>query len=255
MIRIFAFLGAIIFALSPVLASAQNYPPVAEEPTYEYVQQAAAMTYDGTTLTLEGVAPSTIFFSDRPYRLSGQVDAATFAKLWDSPSGPFSRVPPNAAISVLGATGYSPAIVELTSASTDGNNMKYGIKVISGTVPANAEGIALFVDHGPRVRGASGHVGYYPYHPVPGPYCYHAPQAPECRYRPYHPYHPYYPPYPYYPYYHPGAAFAAGAAVGAAAASKPTTVYVYPIPSGPLPAQCHINSNHTRMICSVPISQ
>lgn len=250
--RQFALLSAMLLAFIPGLAMAQTVnQPVPAPPSYEYVQQASSLQYDGQSLTLQGVAPSTIFFSDHPYRLTGQVDTATFANLWTAPNGPFASNPPNAAISVLGQTGVSPAIVELTSASADGASVTYGVKVLSGEIPASAENIALFVDHGPRpVNG----VHYYPYHPIPGPYCYHAPQAPECHYRPYHPYHPYHPYYPY-PYYHPGAAFAAGAAVGAAAASKPTTVYVYPLPSGPLPAQCHINSNHTRMICSVPISQ
>jgi hypothetical protein len=252
--RICALIGAMLLVVAPGMALAdhtgQPVAAVPEPPSYEYVQQASFLQYDGTTLTLNGVAPSTIFFSDRPYRLTGQVDTATFTGLWAN--GPFAQDPPNAAISVLGETGAAPAIVELTSAAADGTTVKYGVKVLSGKLPDSAQNIAVFVDHGPRPyqRPVSG-AHYYPYHPIPGPYCYHAPQAPECHYRPYHPYHPYYP--PYHPYYYPGAAFAAGAAVGAAAASKPTTVYVYPLPNGPLPAQCHINSNHTRMICSVPL--
>ncbi|MDA7946716.1 MAG: hypothetical protein MPJ78_04495 [Hyphomicrobiaceae bacterium] len=238
-------------------------------PTYEYVQQAASMKFDGKTLTLNGLAPSTIFFSDAPYRLAGAVDLKTFTGLWDG-NGPFANTPPNAALSVLGKPGDVPAIVELTSAQTDGNGIKYGVKTVSGKLPDSAENVALFIDHarfhgGPRagvLRVGNTHVGYvrHPYHPLPGPYCYHAPQAPECHYlHPYHPIHPYYPWYrPYYPY-HPAAvagAAAAGAAVGAAVASQPQpVVYVYPIPSGPLPANCYINSSHTRMICSVPIKQ
>lgn len=232
-------------------------------PTYEYVQQAASMTFDGTTMTLSGLAPSTIFFSDAPYRLAGAVDLKTFTNLWQG-SGPFASAPPNAAVSVLGKTDEAPVIVELTSAQADGSGIKYGVKAISGKLPDSAENVALFIDHvrgwaGPRAGGArigNTRVGYYhPYHPLPGPYCYHDPQAPECHYlHPYHPYHPYYRRYPYYPWGVAGAA-AAGAAVGAAAATPAQpVVYVYPIPSGPLPANCYINSSHTRMICSVPIN-
>ncbi|MEM8743023.1 MAG: hypothetical protein AAGF14_00135 [Pseudomonadota bacterium] len=242
-------------------------------PTYEYVQQAASMKFDGKTLTLSGVAPSTIFFSDAPYRLAGAVDLKTFTGLWDG-NGPFAGSPPNAALSVLGKTGEAPAVIELTSAKADGNGITYGVKTISGKLPESAENVSLFIDHvhgyiGPRAgafRIGNTHVGYvrhpyHPYHPLPGPYCYHAPQAPECHYlHPYHPIHPYYPYYrPYYHPYHPAAvagAAAAGAAVGAAVASQPQPVtYVYPIPTGPLPANCYINSSHTRMICSVPIKQ
>ncbi|MEX3008045.1 hypothetical protein [Hoeflea sp. TYP-13] len=266
MYRLSALFGAVLLALSPGLALAQQggQPvPVMPTPAYEYVQQASSMQYDGTTLTLQGVAPSTIFFSDRPYRLTGQVATGMFADLWNSPDGPFASDPPNAAISVLGKTDEAPAIVELTSAKVDGTSVQYGVKVLSGKLPESAENVAMFVDHGPRLQNhpASGHpVGYYPYHPyhpyhpVPGPYCYHAPQDPECHYHPYHPYPPY--PPPYHPYYYPGAAFAAGAVVGAAAASsnQPQQTYIYPIPAGPIPAHCYINSNHTRMICSVPIN-
>ena len=242
-------------------------------PTYEYVQQAASMKFDGKTLTLSGVAPSTIFFSDAPYRAAGAVDLKSFAGLWEG-TGPFATTPPNAALSVLGKTNEAPAVIELTSAQADGNAVKYGVKTISGKLPESAENVSLFIDHarwhgGPRAgvfRVGNTHVGYvrHPYHPLPGPYCYHAPQAPECRYlHPYHPIHPYHPYYPYYrPYYHPyhpaavAGAAAAGAAVGAAVATQPQpVVYAYPIPTGPLPANCYINSSHTRMICSVPIKQ
>lgn len=234
-------------------------------PSYEYVQQAASMTFDGTNMTVEGLAPATIFFSDRPYRLTGQMDAQKFVDLWKSPNGPFAVDPPNAAVSVLGNVSEAPAIVELTSAEKSPTGIKYGVKVISGKLPDSASNIAIFVDAVHVRRVGPGYYGYrthpYYHHPVPGPYCYHAPQAPECRWH-VHPYHPYYPPYrpyhpyyPYYPYYpHPAAAFAAGAATGAAIASANQPTYIYPIPAGPIPAHCYINSNHTRMICSVPLN-
>lgn len=270
MYRLSALFGAALLALGAGLAHAQiaGQPapppmPAAPAPAYEYVQQASSMQYDGTTLTLQGIAPSTVFFSDRPYRLTGQMPIDYFAGLWDAPDGPFASDPPNAAISVLANSNEEPAIVELTSARVDGSNIHYGVKVLSGKLPENAENIAVFVDHGPRGYNhpASGHPAgynpyhpYHPYHPAPGPYCYHAPQDPACHHNPYHPYHPY--PPPYHPYYYPGAAFATGAMVGAAAASanQPQQTYVYPIPAGPIPANCYVNSNHTRMICSVPLN-
>ncbi|WP_136658559.1 hypothetical protein [Nitratireductor sp. XY-223] len=256
MYRLTALVGAVFLAFSPGLAQAQQPVPAAPAPSYEYVQQASSLQFDGTTLTLQGVSPSTVFFTDRPYRLTGLVSTGQFAELWNAPDGPFASNPPNAAVSVLGNIKDAPAIVELTSAEMDGVQVKYGVKVLSGELPESADNVALFVDHGPnphRQPVSGRHVGYYPYHPIPGPYCYHAPQDPECHYHPYHPYPPY-PPYPYHPYYYPGAAFAAGAAVGAAAASQPQATYIYPIPAGPIPAHCYINSAHTRMICSVPIN-
>lgn len=258
---------AILIGLNAASAQAQTTMQVNADPTpppaYDYVQQAAHMTFDGESLTLSGLSPAVLYFSERPYRVAGQVDNASFAAFWGEQAD-FSQVPPNAAVTFLGRTDTAPAVVELTSAKTEGSDIVYGVRVLQGNLPEAGEGVALFIDRGPRPRHvarqphsgiSSSHqsgVGFEPY----GPYCYHAPQDPRCRpYHPYKPYHPYYPPYPPHgPYYHPGAAYAAGVATGAAIANanKPT-YYYYPIPSGPLPPNCYINSQHTQMICTVPL--
>ncbi|POF32312.1 hypothetical protein [Roseibium marinum] len=239
-------------AQDPQPENADPSPP----PTYDYVQQAGAMSFDGSTLTLSDANTGVLFFSDRPYRLGGQVSNANFAGYWQADDG-FKGDPPNAVVSVLSEADKAPALVELTSASVEGASVVYGVKVLRGDLPESATGVALFIDHGPRPhQRATGTVGFEPY----GPYCYHSPQDPRCQawHHPYHPpHHPYYPPHqPYHPpYYHPDAAYAAGVATGAAMAnaSKPPAYYYYPIPTGPLPANCWINSQHTRMVCSVPL--
>lgn len=279
-----------VFAgLALTSAGAEETQPVKADPTpppeYDFVQQAGGMTFDGNRLTLTDANSGVLFFSDRPYRIGGQIPNAEFAGYWDLDEG-FKGDPPNAVVSVLSETGKAPALVELTAAKTEGASMVYDVKVLRGELPESASGVALFVDHGPRPRprravpphrGAPRHGGYPPPHhgggypppPPPhhpagfepyGPYCYHAPQDPRCQawHRPRHPYYPPYPPpyHPYGPYYHPGAAYAAGVAAGAAiagaAASQPT-YYYYPIPRGPLPPNCWINAQHTQMVCSVPL--
>ncbi len=112
MYRLAATVGAALFAVGTGLAQAQDASgapaavptPGAPAPVYEYVQQATAMQYDGTTLTLQGVSPSTVFFSDRPYRLAGQLPNQSFVDLWNAPDGPFASDPPNAALTVLSET-------------------------------------------------------------------------------------------------------------------------------------------------------
>lgn len=259
-----AVIGAGLFAgFAAAVAKAQpaNGDP-SPPPTYDFVQQAGEMQFAEGTLTLSGVAAGVLFFSDRPYRVGGQISNADFAAFWDKEDG-FKGDPPNAVVSILGETDKAPALVELNSAQSDGTSMRYGVTVLRGELPESAAGVALFVDrsarpyrHG-RAGAAPGAVGFEPY----GPYCYHAPQDPRCRAW-HHPYHPYYPPYypvhppygPYGPYYHPGA-YAAGVATGAAianAANRPP-YYYYPIPTGPLPPNCWINSQHTQMVCTVPL--
>jgi len=248
------------------VAQAQDAQPAAADPTppptYDFVQQAGEMSYDGSSLTLSDAITGVLFFSDRPYRVGGQISNSDFAGYWDADTG-FKGDPPNAVVSVLSKTDKAPALVELTSAKMEGSSVVYGVKVLRGDLPESAKGVALFIDrsarqphhrHGHTTATAPGSVGFEPY----GPYCYHAPQDPRCRAW-HHPYHPYYPPYhpyypPYGPYYHPGA-YAAGVATGAAIAnaSKQPTYYYYPIPTGALPPNCWINSQHTQMVCTVPL--
>ncbi|WP_420411312.1 hypothetical protein [Roseibium sp.] len=248
---------AICFTCGAASAQTATGGDPAPPPAYDYVQQAGSMTFDGKTLTLKDANTGVLFFSERPYRVGGQISNSDFSVYWED-GNTFNQVPPNAVVSVLSGTDKPPAMVELTSATTEGSTVVYGVKVLRGELPENATGIALFIDHGskPRHRHMAaapqqGAVGFEPY----GPYCYHAPQDPKCRAW-HHPYHPYYPPYPPYgPYYHPGAAYAAGVATGAAIANanKQPVYYYYPIPSGPLPPNCWINSQHTQMVCPVPI--
>lgn len=260
--------AGLIAGLTAVGAQAQEAQPVNADPTppptYDFVQQAGEMSFDGTSLTLTDANTGVLYFSDRPYRVGGQISNADFSGFWDTDDG-FKGNPPNAVVSVLSQTDKAPALVELTSAKTDGSSVVYGVKVLRGELPDSAKGVALFIDrsarphnrHHGKTATAPGSVGFEPY----GPYCYHSPQDPRCRAW-HHPYHPYYPPYrpyppypPYGPYYHPGAAYAAGVATGAAIANanQQPVYYYYPIPTGPLPPNCWINSQHTQMVCTVKL--
>ena len=47
-----------------------------------FVQTSRGMSSDGTTLTLNDVTPSTLYFSDRPKRVVGHMSTADFVVLW-----------------------------------------------------------------------------------------------------------------------------------------------------------------------------
>jgi hypothetical protein len=47
-----------------------------------FVQTAHGITSDGKTLVLEGVTPSTLYFSDRPQRVVGHMMTSDFVNLW-----------------------------------------------------------------------------------------------------------------------------------------------------------------------------
>ncbi|MEM0909265.1 MAG: hypothetical protein AAGJ94_18015, partial [Pseudomonadota bacterium] len=164
-----ALLALVSLAAGPAVAQSdviQGGPLPA--PSYDFVQQASSMTYDGTTMTLSGIAPATVFFSDRPYRMTGQLTNQQFVALWQGNGGTFVGDPPNAAVSVLSNTTTAPAIVELRSAALNGDSLSYDVTVLSGELPRSADNIALFIDrghfggggfHGGGFRGGGFHGG------------------------------------------------------------------------------------------------
>jgi hypothetical protein len=143
-----------------------------------FVQNSVAGSYDGKTLTLTGVGP-TVFFSDRPQRVTGQVRTAEFISHWDKGSDNFGENPPNASLSIFNDKGIQTAIVELTGPRLKGNTLAYRVKVLKGQLPASFKEASLFIDILGRWRMAA--VGMavgeargqqqsqYAYHPAPAP--------------------------------------------------------------------------------------
>ena len=145
-----------------------------------FVQNSVAGSYDGKTLTLNGVGP-TIFFSDRPQRVTGQVRTAEFIGHWDKGSDNFAENPPNASLSIFGDKEIRTAIVELTSPELKGNTLSYRVKVLKGQLPGSFKESSLFIDILGRwrmaamgmavgeARGQQEAASQYAYHPAPAP--------------------------------------------------------------------------------------
>jgi hypothetical protein len=73
-----------------------------------FVQTAQGVASDGKTLTLRGITPSTLYFSDRPQRVVGHMTTAQFVDLWDAGDNSFETDPPNAVLSFLEPGGDAP---------------------------------------------------------------------------------------------------------------------------------------------------
>jgi hypothetical protein len=191
-------LASLAFALAPASAEdAISHP--AKKPigptTNEMVPSLAVLnahgaTLEGNKLTLTGVTPNSILFADRPVRSAGHVLTSHFIKEWDVGNDSFAKDPPNATISVFSEDGLTvkDAVVVLKSPKLEGDNLSFDVSVLEGDL-TNAKGAAaLFIDWF-AARGGGGRVV------VGGGPAWHGAW-----------------------YGHPGAAFAAGAAVGAAVA-------------------------------------
>ena len=114
-----------------------------------FVQTAEGIGSDGQTLTLRGITPSTLYFSDRPQRVVGHMSTADFVNLWAVGDNSFETDPPNAVLAFLESDADAPddAVVVLKEPNLDrARGLSYSIEVLEGTVPTQAGPVTLFID-------------------------------------------------------------------------------------------------------------
>jgi hypothetical protein len=114
-----------------------------------FVQTAQGIERIDGTLTLQGVTPSTLYFSDRPERVVGHMTTADFVDLWAIGDNSFETDPPNAVLSFLEPGDEVPedAVIVLKQPTLDaGSDLTYSIEVLEGTVPAQSGPVTLFID-------------------------------------------------------------------------------------------------------------
>ena len=113
-----------------------------------FVQTAQGITNGDGTLTLEGITPSTLYFSDRPQRIVGHMTTADFVALWGEGENSFESDPPNAVLAFLepGETTPEDAVIVITNPHLDNGRLSYSIDVLEGSVPAQTGPVTLFID-------------------------------------------------------------------------------------------------------------
>jgi hypothetical protein len=113
-----------------------------------FVQTAQGVTSDGNTLTLEGVTPSTLYFSDRPQRIVGHMSTADFVELWAEGENSFEEDPPNAVLAFLEPGDDVPedAVIVIQKPRLQDGQLSYTIETLEGTAPAQAGPVTLFID-------------------------------------------------------------------------------------------------------------
>jgi hypothetical protein len=120
-------------------------PQIIEE---MFVQVARGSTSADGVLTLSGVSPSTLYFSDRPERVVGHVTTKQFVDQWSEGDNSFASDPPNAVLSFVDPGGDRPedCVVVLSEPEVDSDSIHYAIKVLEGSVPSSSGPCTLFID-------------------------------------------------------------------------------------------------------------
>lgn len=113
-----------------------------------FVQSAESMSFDPSTnkLTLENISPVTVFFTDRPERIAGNMKTSAFLPFWSEGKDSFQSDPPNADISIVEGKTLKQTVVELQDPVLDGDNLTYTVKLIQGDMPATGTEVAVFID-------------------------------------------------------------------------------------------------------------
>jgi hypothetical protein len=111
-----------------------------------FVQTSHAMSYDDDMLTLHTLAPTTLFFSDRPDRVSGHISSQEFVDSWDKGDDSFASNPPNAVLSIFHPDMVSDVVVELMDPVLEGHELTYKVVILDGEMSAEGGPSALFID-------------------------------------------------------------------------------------------------------------
>jgi hypothetical protein len=130
------------------IAQAQPTPDAPKEVDFLFVQSSKGLTFDRATnkLTLTGVSPVTVFFTDRPERIAGNMRTAAFIPFWSEGKDSFKSNPPNADISLLEGKNITQIVVELQDPVLAGDDLAYTVKVLQGQMPAKATDVSVFID-------------------------------------------------------------------------------------------------------------
>jgi hypothetical protein len=111
-----------------------------------FVQNAKAMTYADGRLTLKGVNPATVMFSDRPERIAGHMTTARFVPFWSEGKDSFLTDPPNSDLSILDDGKLRQTVVVLRDPVIEGDDLHYAVEIIEGDMPVMGEEVSLFID-------------------------------------------------------------------------------------------------------------
>jgi hypothetical protein len=113
-----------------------------------FVQTATAMAFDAdqSRLTLSGLSPVTLFFSDRPDRIAGNMNTAAFVPFWSEGKDSFLSDPPNADLSIMEDGELHQTVVVLEDPVLDGPDLHYTVRIIDGEMPVTGENVSVFID-------------------------------------------------------------------------------------------------------------
>ena len=135
------------FNVALVSAAQQNRKDLSDVQLL-FVQNAKDVVMKDGRLTLIGVSPTTIFFTDRPNRIAGHMYTEDFVREWQKGAGPesFHTDPPNATLSIFAENDIVDVVVELKNPRLAGGALVYDVGVMEQDEPIPSGPVSLFID-------------------------------------------------------------------------------------------------------------
>ena len=161
-------IAASLLAVAALAGIAVTGVAVAEEPgpskpfeapaaDWLFVQSADTVTFDGTTLTLKGIHPATVLFTDRPQRMAGGMATAEFVSTWAAGKDSFQKDPPNASLSSVVDGVQQASVIEIDDPVLEGDTLTYSARIIDGSPPAAGGSTIVIIDWWSGPWGGSCH--------------------------------------------------------------------------------------------------
>jgi hypothetical protein len=118
-----------------------------EKVDFLFVQYAESVTLKDNKLTMQGVQPETLYFSDRPDRIVGRESTKKFVEhWWKEGKDSFAKNPPNAVLVVMSKPVPLDLVVVLKEPVLEGDTLVYKVKVLDGPDSGEGKANALFID-------------------------------------------------------------------------------------------------------------
>lgn len=142
-----ATLAPLALALRGAQATEGKVPHTGvQQADFLFVQNARAITHKDGRLTLEGINPVTVMFSDRPERIAGHMTTARFVPFWSEGSQSFLLDPPNATLSFLEHGEMDDVVLLLQDPRLQGDDLSYQVRILEGELPEKGGAASLFID-------------------------------------------------------------------------------------------------------------
>jgi hypothetical protein len=97
-------------------------------------------------ITLHGVSATTLFFSDRPYRMTGHIPTEDFVSQWGVGDDNFAEDPPNALLSIFEGDTVNDVVVILTEPKLSNGALSFAVEVTDGDLVGSDGPVSLFID-------------------------------------------------------------------------------------------------------------